>query len=171
MAKYRDGKAGFRGRENQTIRFLKLDYPIFLDQASTSTAASSSDNQSRTSPRQNSEVQNHRQQEHHPVSYFPIEPPMPRPWGSPSMMYPPCPPWAGWYRPWTPPPMHFHSGWSGPSQGFGHEGYYTGDNRYGHVSHQQGRKASGQENQTVHNAKSDHLISQEEAATPGRQQE
>jgi hypothetical protein len=86
------------------------------------------------------------------------------------MLYPPCPPWAGWYGPWTPPPMHFHPRWSGPTHGFSHIGYYTGDSHYGHVGHQQGRKASGQENQTVRNAKSDHPVSQE-AAAPGHQQE
>jgi hypothetical protein len=79
MAKYRDGKAGFRGHENWTIRFSKPDYSVSLDQASTSTAASSFGNQSRTSLRQNSEVWNHRQQEHHPTPYFPIKPPMPGP--------------------------------------------------------------------------------------------
>jgi hypothetical protein len=125
LAKYRDGKAGFKGRENRTIRVFKSDYPIFLDQASTSTAASSSGNQSRITPRQNSKVQNHHQQELHLASYFPIGPPMSGPWGPPPMMYPPCPPWAGWYGPRTPPPMHFHPGWSGPTQGFGHGGYYT----------------------------------------------
>jgi virulence-associated protein VagC len=48
MAKYRDGKADFRGRENRSIRFPKPDYPVSLDQASTSMAASSSSNQSMT---------------------------------------------------------------------------------------------------------------------------
>jgi hypothetical protein len=87
------------------------------------------------------------------------------------MMYPPCPPWVGWYRPWTPPPMHFHSRWSRPTQGFGHGGYYIGDGRYRHVGHQQGRKASGQENWTVRNAKSDHPVSQKAAVAPSHQQE
>jgi hypothetical protein len=31
--------------------------------------------------------------------------------------------------------MHFHSGWSGPTQGFGHGGYYAGDSHYGHIGH------------------------------------
>jgi hypothetical protein len=31
------------------------------------------------------------------------------------MMYPPCPPWAGWYGLWALPPMYFHPGWSGPA--------------------------------------------------------
>jgi hypothetical protein len=136
MDKYRDGKAGFRGHENWTIQFSKLDYPVSLDQVSTSTTANSSDNQSRTPPRQNSEVWNCRQQEHHPASHFLIGPPMPGPWGPPLMMYPPCPLWAGWYGPWTPPPIHFHPRWSGPTQDFGYGGYYTGDDRYGHVGHQ-----------------------------------
>jgi hypothetical protein len=47
MAKYKDGKASFSGHENRTILFHKPDYPVSLDQASTSTAASSSGNQSR----------------------------------------------------------------------------------------------------------------------------
>jgi hypothetical protein len=105
------------------------------------------------------------------VSYFLIGPPMPGPWGRPPMMYPPCLPWAGWYGPHTPPPMHFHSAWPGPTQGFVHGGYYTRDDRYRHVSHQQGRKASGQENQTVRNVKPDHPVSQEAPVTPGHQQE
>jgi hypothetical protein len=50
MAKYRDGKADIKGCKNQTIRFPKLEHPISLDQASTSAAGSSSDNQSRTPP-------------------------------------------------------------------------------------------------------------------------
>jgi hypothetical protein len=75
--------------------------------------------------------------------------------GPPPMMYPPCPPWAGWYGPWTPPSMHFH----------------IGNNRYGHVGHEQGRKASGQENQIVQNAKPDHPVFQKAAAAPDCQQE
>jgi hypothetical protein len=51
MAKYRDGKAGFKGHENWTIQFLKSDYPVFLYQASISTTASSSGNQSRALPK------------------------------------------------------------------------------------------------------------------------
>jgi hypothetical protein len=47
----------------------------------------------------------------------------------------------------------------------------VGDGRYGHVGHQQDRRASGQENQTVQNAKLDHLISQEAAAAPDHQHE
>jgi hypothetical protein len=87
------------------------------------------------------------------------------------MMYPPCPPWAGWYGPWALPPMHFHSGWSGPTQGFGHEDYYAGDGRYEHVSHQQDRRSLGQENRTVRNDKPDHPVSQEAVLAPGRQHE
>jgi hypothetical protein len=89
------------------------------------------------------------------------------PWGPPPMMYPPCPPWAGWYGTWASPLMHFHLGWSRPTQGFGHRGYYAGDGRYRHVGHQQDRRASGQKNQTVQNAKPDHLVSQEVATDPG----
>jgi hypothetical protein len=62
------------------------------------------------------------------------------------MMYLPYPPWAGWYGPWTPPPTHFHPRWSGPVEGFGHGGYYTGDGYYGSIGHQQGRMAPRQEN-------------------------
>jgi hypothetical protein len=32
--------------------------------------------------------------------------------------------------------MHFHLGCSEPTQGFGYEGYYAGDGRYGHANHQ-----------------------------------
>jgi hypothetical protein len=41
MAKCRDGKASFKAHKNQTTWFPKPDYPISLDQTSTSTAASS----------------------------------------------------------------------------------------------------------------------------------
>jgi hypothetical protein len=54
------------------------------------------------------------------VPYFPIGPPMLGSWGPPPMMYPPCPPWEGWHGPWAAPPIHFHSGWSGPARGFDH---------------------------------------------------
>jgi hypothetical protein len=67
--------------------------------------------------------------------------------------------------------MHFHLGCSEPTQGFGYEGYYAGDGRYGHANHQQDRRASGQENPTVQNAKLDHPVSKEVAAAPGHQQE
>jgi hypothetical protein len=66
--------------------------------------------------------------------------------------------------------MHFHPGWLGPAQGFGHGGYYTKDGYYGHIGHQQGREALGQENWTVQNAKSDHPISYEVETTHGHQQ-
>jgi hypothetical protein len=105
------------------------------------------------------------------VSYLPIGPPMPGPWGPLSMMYPPCPPWVGWCGPCTAPPMHFHPGGSGPTQGFGHGCYYTGDSRYRHIGHQHGRKASGQENWIVRNVKPDHPISQEAVVAPSHQQE
>jgi hypothetical protein len=62
--------------------------------------------------------------------------------------------------------MHFHPGWSGPTDGFGYKGYYAGDDRYGYVNHQQDRRASGQDNQTVQNAKSDHPVSHKLAAAP-----
>jgi hypothetical protein len=44
--------------------------------------------------------------------------------------------------------MHLHPGWSGSTEGFGHRGYYAGDNCYGYIGHQQGRRASGQEKRT-----------------------
>jgi hypothetical protein len=34
------------------------------------------------------------------------------------------------------PPMHFHPGWSGPADNFGHGGYYTGDDCYRNVGQQ-----------------------------------
>jgi hypothetical protein len=67
--------------------------------------------------------------------------------------------------------MHFHPGWSGPTQGFGHGGYHTGDSRYRHVGYQQDRRVLGQENQTVRNAKLDHPVSQEDVVAPGGQHE
>jgi hypothetical protein len=65
------------------------------------------------------------------------------------MMYPPHLPWAGWYRPWAPPPMHFHLTWSELARGFGHRGYYTRDDRYKSVGQQQDRRTPRQENQMV----------------------
>jgi hypothetical protein len=159
MAKYRDGKAGIRGHENRTIWFPKTDHSVSLGQVGTFTTGSSSNDQSRAPLQQNSEGRSHRQQEHHPMPYFPIRPPMPRSWGPPSMTYPSYPPWVGWYGPWTPPAMHFYPGWSRPTQGFGHRGYYTRDSRYESVGHQLDRKTSRQENWTVWNAKPDHLVS------------
>jgi hypothetical protein len=100
MAKYKNGRAGIRGCENRTIQNPKLDSPISLSQASTSAAGSSFGKQSWTPPRQNSEGWDHRHQDHHHVPYLPAGPRMPRPWGPSPMMYPPCPPWVGWYGPW-----------------------------------------------------------------------
>jgi hypothetical protein len=96
---------------------------------------------------------------------------MPGTWGPPSMMYPPCSPWVGWYEPWVPPPMHFHQGWSGLAEGFGHGGYYTRDSSYGYVGHQQDRRASRQENEIVWNAKLDHPASLKMVAALGRRHE
>jgi hypothetical protein len=67
--------------------------------------------------------------------------------------------------------MHFHVGWLGPTQGFGHGGYYTGDGCYGYVGHQQDRRASGQENQIVQNTKPDHSVSPKAATAPGHRHE
>jgi hypothetical protein len=67
--------------------------------------------------------------------------------------------------------MHFHLGWSRPTQSFVHGGYYVGDGHYGYVGHQQGRGASGQENRTVRNAKPDHPVFEEATTTLGYQQE
>jgi hypothetical protein len=55
--------------------------------------------------------------------------------------------------------MHFHLRWLGLTDSFGHGGYYIGDGRYGGISHQLDRRASGQENLIVWNAKLDHPIS------------
>jgi hypothetical protein len=65
--------------------------------------------------------------------------------------------------------MHFHSGWSGPTECFGHEGYYAGDGRYRYVGHQQDRRALGQENRTIWNVKPDHSVSPKSVAISGRQ--
>jgi hypothetical protein len=62
--------------------------------------------------------------------------------------------------------MHFNLGWSGPTQGFSHGGYYVGDGYYGYIGHQQNRRASGQENWIVWNAKLGHPVSQEVAIAP-----
>jgi hypothetical protein len=32
--------------------------------------------------------------------------------------------------------MHIHPGWSGPTEGFGHGGYYVGDGCYRYIGHQ-----------------------------------
>jgi hypothetical protein len=60
MAKYKEGRAGIRGHENQTIRNTKLDCLISLSQTSTSTVGSSSAKRSRTPPQQNLEDMDHR---------------------------------------------------------------------------------------------------------------
>jgi hypothetical protein len=100
--------------------------------------------------------------------YFLIGPPMPGSWGPPPMMYSPCPPWTRWYGPWTPPPMHFHPEWSGPVEGFGHRGYYTGDSHYGSDGHQQDRKTR-QENWTVRSTKLDHSVFSKATTASGQQ--
>jgi hypothetical protein len=148
MAKYKEGRADIMGYENWTIRNPKLDSPVSLSQTSTSTAESSSDKCSRTPLQQNLEVRDRRQWDYHSIPYFPVEPPMPRPWGPPSMSYPPCPPEVGLYGPWGLP-MHLQPRWSGPTDGFGHGGYYAGDGRYGYVDHLQDRRTPRQDNQMV----------------------
>jgi hypothetical protein len=65
--------------------------------------------------------------------------------------------------------MDFYPGWSGPIEGFGHEGYYAGDGHYRYVSHQQHTWASRQENRIVQNSKSDHPVSPKTAAVSGHQ--
>jgi hypothetical protein len=163
----------------QTLQQNKLPpdklFPLFLAccsiQLLLNTARSSSSKLSRTPPRRSLEGMYRRQQDHHLTSYFPIGPPMPRPWGPPSMVYPPCPPWAGWYGPWASSSMPFHPGRSGHAEGFGFGGFYAGDGHYGHVGHQQDRGAPRQENRTVQNAKSDHPVSQGAAAAPGHRHE
>jgi hypothetical protein len=159
LSKYKEGRAGIMGRKNQTIQNPKPDSPISLSQASTSVAGSSSGKRSQTPQQQNSEGRDHHHQDHHPAPYLLVGAPMPEPWGPPPILYLPCPTWAGWYGPWVPSPMHFHPGWSGPTQGFSHGGYYTEDGCYRHIGHQQDRNVSGQENWTVQNAKPDHPVS------------
>jgi hypothetical protein len=156
IAKYKEGKADIRGHKSRTIWNTKPDNLISLSQASISTARSTSDKRSGTPPHQNSEARDRRQQDYDPVPYFPIGLPMLRLWGPLSMMYPPCPPWAGWYGPWAPLPMHFHPGWSRLTEGFDHGGYYAGDDRYEYVATSrtggpQGRKTgqSRMPNQTI----------------------
>jgi hypothetical protein len=126
MAKYKEGRDGIRERENQTIWNPKSNSPVSLSQASSSTTRNSSGKRSRTPPHQNLEGRDHRQQEYHPTPCIPVGPPMPWLWVPPAMMYPPCLPWAGWYGPWSPPPMHLHLELSGPTQGFVHGGFYAG---------------------------------------------
>jgi hypothetical protein len=65
--------------------------------------------------------------------------------------------------------MHFHSGWSWLAEGFGHGGYYAGDDRYRSVDHQQDRNAPRQENQIVRNVKPDHPVSPEATTASGQQ--
>jgi hypothetical protein len=92
--------------------------------------------------------------------------PMPRSWRPPPMRYPPYPPWAGWYDQWIPSPMHFHPRWSGPTEGFGHGGYYTRDGHYRSIAHQPGKKAPRQENWTVQNDKHDHPVPSKTTEAP-----
>jgi hypothetical protein len=67
--------------------------------------------------------------------------------------------------------MHFHPGWSGPAEGFGHEDYYARDGCYGYIDQLWDRRALGQENWTIWNAKLDHLVSPKIATAPDRQHE
>jgi hypothetical protein len=99
------------GTKNRTIRNPKPDSPVSLSRASTSVAGRLSGKQSQTTQQQHSEGRERRHQDYHLTPHFLVRPPMLRPWGPPPMMFPPCPPWAGWYGPWVPPPMHFHPGW------------------------------------------------------------
>jgi hypothetical protein len=159
MAKYREGRADIRERESWTMQFPKPNHPVCLDQGSTSAIGSSSNKRSRTPSQRNSESWDCCQREYHSVPYFPVGPPMPRPWGPLPMMFPICPLWVGWYRPWALLPMHFHLEWSGPARGFGHGGYHAGDNRYGSVSQHQDRRSQGQQNWTVQNPKPNRPLS------------
>jgi hypothetical protein len=132
MTKYKEGRVGIRGHKNQIIRNSKLDNLVSLSQATTTTSGK----RSRIPPRRNSEGRDRRQQDYHSMPYFLVKSSMPRSWGPPPMMYPPCPPWTGWYGPWAPLPMHFHLVRSGYAEGFGYGGYNVGDGHYGYVSHQ-----------------------------------
>jgi hypothetical protein len=82
------------------MQFPKPNHPVCLDQGSTSAIGSSSNKRSRTPSQRNSESWDCCQREYHSVPYFPVGPPMPRPWGPLPMMFPICPLWVGWYRPW-----------------------------------------------------------------------
>jgi hypothetical protein len=55
------------------------------------------------------------------------------------------------------------------AEGFGHGGYYIGDDQYRSISQQEDMRVLRQENQIVHNAKLDHLISLKSETTPGQQ--
>jgi hypothetical protein len=95
--------------------------------------------QYRTLPWQNLVGWDHHQREYHPVSYYPVGPPMARLWRPMPMIFPP---WAGWYGLWALPSTHFHPGWLEPARGFYHGGYYPGDNRYGGLSQYRERGSS-----------------------------
>jgi hypothetical protein len=99
LVKYKEGRASVRGRKNWIIWNPKPDSPVFLSQASTSVAGSSSSKRSQTPQQQHLKGWECRHQDYHPVPHFPVGPPMPGPWGPPPMMFPPSPPWAGWYGP------------------------------------------------------------------------
>jgi hypothetical protein len=45
--------------------------------------------------------------------------------------------------------MYFHLGWLGPTEGFGHGGYYAGDSWYESVGNQQDKRALRKENRMV----------------------
>jgi hypothetical protein len=92
MAKYKKGRASIRGHKNRTIRNTKPDSPVSLSQTNTSATENSSSKRSRTLSHRISEGWDRCQQDYYPVSYFPVRPPMPAPWGPPPMMYSPCPP-------------------------------------------------------------------------------
>jgi hypothetical protein len=166
MAKYREGRADIREHENLIIQNTKSDSLISLSQASTSAAGCSSGKRSRTLPWQNSKGWDHHQRDYHLVPYFLVGPPMSGLWGPPQMMYPPCPPWMGWYETWAPSFMHFHSGWSKPTQGFDHGGYHAGDGRYRGFGQQQDRRSHRQENRTIQNPKPVGLVSLKTAKAP-----
>jgi hypothetical protein len=74
------------------------------------------------------------------------------------------PPWAGWYNPWTPPPMHFHLGCPGPAGSFCHKGYYARDGHYAGVGQHQTRWA----NRIVQNAKPNHSVPMKTTEAPGQ---
>jgi hypothetical protein len=142
MTKYKEGRAAHQGSKKPDHPEYQTEQSSFPESGQRFYSRSSSDKQSWTPLHRNSEGQDHRQQDYHSMPYFPVGPPMLRLWGPPMMMYPSCPPWARWYGLWAPLPMHFHLGWSGPVEGFGQGGYYTGDDRYIYVSHHHDRRAS-----------------------------
>jgi hypothetical protein len=134
-----------------------------------SVAGSSSTKWSRTPPWRNSEGQDHRQWDYHPVPYLSVGPPMPGLWGGSTDDVSALSILGGVVQIVGYTVMHFHLGWSRPDEGFGHRGYYIGDGRYGSVGDKQDRRDPRQENQMVRDPKLDGPVSLKIAAVPSQQ--